>query len=106
MLLYNHATEGDPAARPTSCVVKLTLDGLAGGKHATAASVRRIDATHANAYTEWVKLGMPQDLLPPTQVAQLKAASSLVVQQVTLGADGSVTVAVPLHGVAAVRLQL
>ena len=52
-------------------------------------------------------MGMPQDLLPPAQVAQLKAASALHSQQLSLGPDGkSVTLDVPLHGVAAVRFYL
>jgi hypothetical protein len=71
----------------------------------TAAFVQRIDATNANAYSEWLKMGMPQDLLPPAQVAQLKAASALRSQRMAVGADGkSVKLVVPLHGVAAVRL--
>ena len=116
ILVYNHV---DDAQTSSNCVVTLNLTNLtnavattlvAGGggvPNVTAASVRRIDASNANAYTEWVKMGMPQDLLPPAQVSQLKAASALTTEPLHLGSDGwSVTLAVPLHGVAAVRLAL
>ena len=113
VLVYNHV---DDAQTSTSCVITLNLTnavvttlavGASGVPNITAASVRRIDASNANAYTEWVKMGMPQDLLPPAQVAQLKAASALTTEPVPLGSDGwSVRLAVPLHGVAAVRLAL
>ena len=36
----------------------------------------------------WVSMGMPQDLLPPAQVAQLKAASELETLAANLSADG------------------
>ena len=98
VIVYNHVTEGQAGAAP-SCVVELSIPTAA-----TAATLRRIDATNANAYTEWVEMGMPQDLLPPDQVARLKAASELKVLAATLGGGGkTVTLEVPLHGLAAVR---
>eukprot|EP01043_Picozoa_sp_COSAG02_P005213 COSAG02_NODE_140_length_34374_cov_913.416443_16_plen_128_part_00 len=111
VLVYNHV---DDVQTSTSCVVTVELanavaatSGAGGAPNLTAASVRRIDASNANAYTEWVRMGMPQDLLPPAQVAQLKSASALTTEPLRLGSDRrSVTLAVPLHGVAAVRLEL
>lgn len=68
----------------------MTVEGLAqvtGVVPASAASVKgvvyRIDATHANAYPLWVSLGMPT-YLTPKQVSQLKSASELVAQPLTV----------------------
>ena len=54
----------------------------------------RIDETHSNSYSAWLKMGSPQKPTP-AQYAELERASALQplkpARQVTIGRDGRVT---------------
>ncbi|MET3827569.1 beta-xylosidase [Sphingomonas sp. PvP055] len=63
----------------------------------------RVDATHANAFGEWQKLGSPAQP-SAAQVAQLKTASRLVAETVAV-TPGGIDVTIPRQGVVLVELQ-
>jgi hypothetical protein len=105
--------------------------GGGGGRRAVRlksdanATVARVDNTHANAYTAWVGMGSPKadsqtGSLDPKVVAALHAAAALVEEPLEVqwgglttaevnakdAAEAAVTVVMPHHGVARIRLAL
>ena len=72
--------------------IRLTIEGLPAGR-ATVTHFR-IDETHSNSYSAWLKMGSPQNPTP-AQYAQLEKASELQAltpaRQVTIGQDGRFT---------------
>jgi len=102
LLIYNHAAFADPIV---DCSMTVKVPGMS---KLAAATVRRIDETHANALAAWIEMGAP-DYTSATQNAALLAASELVVEKLadvaTVGA-GQFTLTVPTHGVAAVRIAI
>ena len=89
VLIWNYHDDDLPAP---AAPVTLTIDGLPAG-HATVTHAR-IDETHSNSYSAWVKMGSPQ-APTPTQYAELERASELQAlrpaRQATIGDDGRVT---------------
>jgi hypothetical protein len=107
-------------------------DSVGGGgrgavrlKSGANATVARVDNTHANAYTAWVGMGSPKadsqtGSLDPKVVAALHAAAALVEEPLEVqwggltkaevnakdAAEAAVTVVMPHHGVARIRLAL
>jgi len=69
-----------------NATVTVTLNGLPADESSNsspAATVYRIDSTHANAYPAWIEMGSPLYLVPK-QVQLLDEASSLVPESITL----------------------
>ena len=89
VLVWNYHDDDLPAPAAS---VTLTVEGLPAGR--ATVTHARIDDTHSNAYSAWLKMGSPQK---PTslQLAELKSASALQpltpARQVTIGGDGRVT---------------
>ena len=86
VLMWNYHDDDLPAP---AAPIALTIDGLPVGR-ATVAHFR-IDDTHSNSYTAWVKMGSPQKPTP-AQYAELEKASELQPlrppRQATIGRDG------------------
>ena len=106
LILYNHAPY---ASLIVDCNVTVTVTS-AVAKGLAAATVRRVDERHANPLAAWIRMGAP-DYTNASQNAQLLASSQLVVEQLsdvaTIAAGGGgFVMAVPVHGVAAVRVVL
>src|SRR4029450_1196933 len=72
--------------------ITLTIDGLPAGR-ATVMHFR-IDETHSNSYSVWLKMGSPQKPTP-AQYTELEKASELQVlrpaRQATIGQAGRLT---------------
>jgi hypothetical protein len=105
--VYNHASFVDLIV---DCAVTVNVEGAAPGVDANlaAATVRRIDETHANPLAAWIGMGAP-DYTTPAQNAALLAASQLVVEKLADVAEvgrGTFTITVPTHGVSAVRVPM
>lgn len=89
VLLWNYHDDDLPAP---AAPVTLNISGLPAGR-ATITHLR-IDETHSNSYTAWVRMGSPQQ---PTaaQYAELERASELQPltpeRAVTIGPDGQIT---------------
>jgi xylan 1,4-beta-xylosidase len=89
VLMWNYHDDDLPAP---AAPVTLTIEGLPSGR-ATVTHVR-IDDTHSNSYSAWLRMGSPQK---PTQAqyAELEKASELQAlrspRQITIGQDGRVT---------------
>ena len=89
VLIWNYHDDDLPAP---AAPVTLTIDGLPAGR--ATVTHDRIDETHSNSYSAWLKMGSPQT---PTsaQYAELERASLLQplnpARQVTIGRDGRVT---------------
>ena len=70
----------------------MTMDGLPAGR--ATVSHFRIDDTHSNSYSAWMKMGSPQKPTP-AQYAELEKASELEplrpARQATIGRDGRLT---------------
>lgn len=109
LIIYNHAAWADPIVT-CSITVTMSQGTLAG------ATIRRIDETHANPLRAWVEMGAP-DYTTQQQNAQILLASQLhalpfaeddgvSAKQVHSSAPPVITVVVPPHGIAAVRLPL
>jgi len=88
--------------------VTLNVEGLEGGKQRAASRHLRVDETHGNAFTTWLKMGSPQT---PTreQYAQLKEASRLALlepESTVALQDGraKLTFRLPRKGVSLVEL--
>ena len=107
LLVYNHASFADPIV---DCNITVTVPASAAANLA-AATVRRIDETHANPLAAWIGMGAP-DYTTPEQNAALLKSSELVVERLadiaTIAAGGghAFVLKVPTHGVAAVRVAL
>jgi xylan 1,4-beta-xylosidase len=105
-LLYNQAERGDPIA---PCAVELTplgvdLSGASSGED--AASVWRIDQTHANPKAKWESIGMPQ-WPSDAQNQQIFQASVLVPEALVIGEGGdAVKLSLPPQGIAVIVLPL
>ena len=83
----------------------VTFKGPVQGKTPASATVRRVDATHANAVPAYIAAGEP-DYPNASMLAALRKASAIVEEPVTpvAGADGtwSVTIEMPAYSVATV----
>lgn len=106
LILYNHAPF---ASLIVECNVTVHVSA-AVAKGLGVATLRRVDETHANPLAAWIAMGAP-DYTSKAQNAALLASSQLVVEKLadvaTIAADGSgFVLAVPVHGVAAVRVML
>jgi xylan 1,4-beta-xylosidase len=90
VLVWNYHDDDVPAP---AAPIRLTIDGLPVGR-ATLAHVR-IDETHSNSYSAWLRMGSPQSPTP-AQRAELERASELQEleppREVTIGRDGRLTV--------------
>ena len=88
VLIWHYHDDDLPAP---AAPVTLTIDGLPTG----AAQVEhyRIDETHSNSYSAWVRMGSPQQPTP-AQYAELEKASELQpltpARRVTIGREGQV----------------
>jgi hypothetical protein len=101
ILVYNHASFANSIV-DCNITVNVIAPKLA------AATVRRVDETHANPLAEWIAMGAP-DYTTAAQNAALLASSQLVAEKLSDIADigqNTFTLAVPTHGVAAVRVML
>ena len=89
VLMWNYHDDDLPAP---AAPITLTIEGLPAGR-ATVTHFR-IDETHSNSYSAWLKMGSPQKPTP-AQYAELERASELQTltpaRQVTIGQDGRVT---------------
>jgi xylan 1,4-beta-xylosidase len=86
--------------------VAVRLDGLAG-RRPRAASVARIDATHANAKAAWLAMGSPE-YLQPREVEALHAASALVDEPLEVVVEGGqllLSLDLPANATALVRID-
>ena len=88
VLMWNYHDDDRPAP---SAAVTLTIDGLPAGR-ATVTHFR-IDDTHSNSYSAWLKMGSPQTPTP-AQYAELEKGSELQAlrpgRQDMIGRDGRV----------------
>jgi xylan 1,4-beta-xylosidase len=80
---------------------------LSGAPKPLAASIRRIDADHANAKRGWLEMGSPEYLDAAAVVALHKASEMTPETQQFHHQDGvtRVEVAIPPFGIAAIRLD-
>lgn len=104
LILYNHASFADLIV---DCSITTTI-AVEMAANLKAATVRRIDETHANPLARWIAMGAP-DYTTEAQNAELLASSELIVENlVDIAAIGTgvFTMSVPAHGVAAVRITL
>src|SRR5688572_19175611 len=89
VLMWNYHDDDLPAP---AAPITLTIEALPAGR-ATVTHFR-IDETHSNSYSAWLKMGSPQKPTP-AQYAQLEKASELQAltpaRQVTIGQDGRFT---------------
>ena len=108
-LLVNHPT-GPVDMRLNQTLpavsVTVTFKGTAGGKTPASATVRRVDAAHANAVPAYIAAGAPE-YPNASMIAALMKASSIVAEPLTpvAGPDGttwSVTMEMPAYSVATV----
>lgn len=89
VLVWNYHDDDLPAP---AAAITLTIDGLPAGR--ATVTHTRIDETHSNSYSAWLKMGSPQK---PTaaQYAALEKASELEAlrpdRQITIGPDGRLT---------------
>jgi xylan 1,4-beta-xylosidase len=89
VLVWNYHDDDLPAP---AAPITLTIDGLPAGR--ATVTHTRIDETHSNSYSAWLKMGSPQK---PTaaQYAELEKASELEAlradRQITIGRDGRLT---------------
>jgi xylan 1,4-beta-xylosidase len=100
VLLWHY--HDDDLAGPDAAV-RMTVDGL-GGKSARAATLRRVDHAHANAFAAWQAMGSPLSV-DATQYAALEKASELNAEPLAIERRGSRTtldVILPRQGVALV----
>jgi xylan 1,4-beta-xylosidase len=103
LLLLNVAHPRHPVGE---VAVEVELAGLAG-RRPRAATLARIDATHANPRAAWEAMGRPESL-QPAQVAALEAASALVPEAIGVDGDGTVArvaLAMPADAMALVRIE-
>jgi len=105
VLVYNHATEGDPIQ---DCNITVTVDGMPGDMVGVTPSIRRIDEGHTNPLAAFEQMGAP-NYTTPGQDQELFDAS--VMQSAPLeaqwsgGGSATVTLVVPAHGTASIRFQ-
>jgi len=103
LLLWNYHDDDLPGP---DAAVSVRIRGVKGAK-LRRATVWRIDATHANAFSAWQRMGAPQSP-DATQYAQLERAAALSAEtlDVSLPRRGMVNVdiVVPRQGVALVML--
>ena len=89
VLIWNYHDDDLPAPAAS---ITLTIDGLPAGR--AAVTHTRIDETHSNSYSAWLKMGSPQKPTP-AQYEELERASTLQPltpdRQATIGHDGRVT---------------
>jgi xylan 1,4-beta-xylosidase len=89
VLVWNYHDDDLPAP---AAPVTLTISGLPAG-HATVTHFR-IDETHSNSYSAWMRMGSPQQPTP-AQYAELERASDLQMlrpeRPVTVNTTGTVT---------------
>ena len=89
VLMWNYHDDDLPAP---AAPLALTVEGLPPGR-ATVTHFR-IDETHSNSYSAWLKMGSPQRPTP-AQYAELEKASELQAlrpaRQATIGQDGRLT---------------
>ncbi len=94
VLMWNYHDDDLPAP---AAPITLTIQGLPAGR-ATITHLR-IDETHSNSYSAWVRMGSPQQPTP-AQIAALERASALQplrpARMVTIAGDGLVTEAFDL----------
>jgi xylan 1,4-beta-xylosidase len=74
ILLWNYHDVADRFDEPTP--ITLQLHGLTADHDLAAATLTRVDAQHANAYTTWRDLGEPQKP-SPQDIARLHQAATL-----------------------------
>ena len=89
VLMWNYHDDDLPAP---AAPIALTIDGLPAGR-ATVAHFR-IDETHSNSYSAWLKMGSPQ-MPTPAQYAELERATELQPlrpsRQAVIGREGRLT---------------
>ena len=89
VLVWNYHDDDLPAP---AAPITLTIRGLPAGE--ATVTHDRIDETHSNSYSAWLRMGSPQ-APTPAQVAELERASVLQPlsppRRVTIGRDGIVT---------------
>ena len=89
VLMWNYHDDDLPAP---AAAVTLTIDGLPTGR--AIVTHFRIDETHSNSYSAWLKMGSPQTPTP-AQYAELERASELQAlrpsRQAAIGRDGRLT---------------
>ena len=86
VLMWNYHDDDLPAP---AAPITLTIEGLPAGR--VTVTHFRIDETHSNSHTAWLKMGSPQ-APTPAQYAELERASELQAltptRQATIGQDG------------------
>lgn len=89
VLAWNYHDDDLPAP---AAPVTLTITGLPAGR--ATVTHYRIDETHSNSYSAWLRMGSPQQPTP-AQIAELERASALQpltpARTVTVGREGQVT---------------
>jgi xylan 1,4-beta-xylosidase len=89
VLVWNYHDDDLPAA---AAHVQLSLSGLPAGR--ARLEHYRIDETHSNAYSAWLRMGSPQQPTP-AQYAELEKASELEAlepaREITIDRDGVAT---------------
>ena len=103
VLLTNVAMPRHPIADER---VALRLAGLRG-RRPRAATLTRIDATHANPKAAWLAMGAPE-YPHPRQVEALHAASALVDEALPIDSDGDTatfSLTLPANAMALVRID-
>ena len=108
LLLYNHATYGTAI---TDCRVRATIRDVDARRNGVAcATLRRIDADHANPLRLWEVMGAP-NYTTALQDQQLRQSSEMIpvpirgtVSASPQGLDAAFELTLPAHGVAAITV--
>jgi xylan 1,4-beta-xylosidase len=91
----------EPGAGGAAKTIHLDLKGVSADRQA---SVRRLDASHGDTLTAWMKMGSPKD---PTraQIEALRKASELGPPQRSAVRQGRLTLTLPPTGLAVVEIR-
>ncbi|TEW64094.1 beta-xylosidase [Mucilaginibacter phyllosphaerae] len=107
VLVWNYADKDKQApAEP----VTININGWQAGTHYVTLTEYRIDDTHSNAYTAWIKMGKPQQPAP-AQIAALEKAGGLKTMaqpRIVKVAKGSVSLktSLPRQGVSLLYMAI
>ena len=102
VLLSNHTTPGHSIEMEQ---IEIRLDNA---REPVSASIRRVDAEHANAKRIWEEMGQPESL-SDKDVERLEAASQVKVEKQSIRFnDGAIFLktSLPAHGVASITIDL
>lgn len=99
LLLWHY--HDDDVAGPDA-QISISLKGLKAKP--TAATLWRVDKTHANAFTAWQAMGAPQSP-DQNQYAQLEKASQLQAETISITSSKSISLLLPRQGVALLVLN-